>query len=720
MNSIIKNTIVLLIVALVAGCGGSDAFTGTSTGTGGGGSTGQPSVTLSLTDGSGIATTSISVTSPGTLKATVVDSVGNPVAGAVVAFTTTLATFNPTAGSALTNSSGVATVILLAGAATGADTVTADVTVSGATANASKGYTVAAPSVSLSSLTIGIGLSPLSALGTTSLTVTVLDGAGAPYTTPVDVAFSSICSASGKATISSPITTANGVATSNYLDQGCANTDTITASLTIGGTTISKTASLVVQPASAGSVQFVSANPTNITLKGTGGAGKQETSIVTFKVVDAGNNPLSGATVNFTLSTTVGGIALIPSSASSDANGEVTTVVSSGSVATAVRVIAAVSGTALQTQSDQLTITTGVPAQDHFSLAASTHAIEGWNYDGVTSNLSVILSDHFSNPVPDGTAITFIAEGAQVGGTCTFGTNCQVGGKCTTLNGQCSVMFNSAELRPSNGRVGVLAYGVGEEGFTDVDGDGYVSSNAERVDANGDSTDTGEAWLEYDEDGTGVGGANVRGASEPFIDFDKNGSFDSADGSYNGVLCKEPTPSLNPLLCSITTKNINVRRQDVIVLSGSSAFIKASDDPAVLADPNVFNSFGGTIDLDHCTDGNPFTNSPVTVYLQITDLHGNTMPAGTIVSAITTNNGTVSISPTSPVPDNIGCVHGDSDFTACPAGAPDLGVNYVVLTSDATQDDTLTCTNSKTTGFLTITVTSPKGLKTSKIYTVTD
>lgn len=722
MNSLIKNTVVILVMALIGGCGGgSDAFVSSSTATtSGSGSTGDLNVSLSLTDSGGTATTSISADSPGTLKATVTDSTGSAVSGAVVVFTTTLATFNPTSGSALTNSSGVATVTLIAGTTTGADTISADVTANGVSASATMGYTVSAPSVSLSSLSVGA--SPLSALGTTSLSITVLDGNGSPYSTPVDVSFSSVCSASGKATISSPITTVAGVATSNYVDQGCANTDTITASLTLGGTTLSKTATIVVNPASAGSIQFVSATPTNIALKGTGGAGLQENSTVKFKVVNASGTAVPSVSVDFTLSTAVGGITMGPTTAISDASGEVSTVVNSGTVATAVRVFATVTGSnpVLTTQSDQMTITTGIPSQDHISLSSDQLNMEGWDYNNECATLTVNVSDHFGNPAPDGTAINFTAEGGQVGADCGLCGNpayCESGGACHTVNGICRVAFVSADPRPTNGRVTILAYGIGEEGFTDMDGDGYVSSNAERVDTNGVSTDMSEAWLDSDEDG-------VRDADEPFIDFGGAvGSFDAGDGLYNGVLCQA-----GAAWCDPAVKNINVRKSAVIVFSGSTAVIKATtSDPT--ANPDVFNTSPvGTLALDSCVTGSAWqaTDSPTVVYLQITDERGNALDGGTTVSASTTN-GTIILSPVSTLSDTTECVSGDSAYTGCPKTAPHdvTNVNLTALTivSDATQSGTsapYTCSNTSSFGYLTITVSTPKGNDTSLVIPVSD
>src|SRR3569833_2909306 len=215
MVGLIKKIVIPLMMALMAGCGGDNAFT--SAGGTSGGVAGQPSVALALTAASGASTTSKAVDNPGTMKATVLESAGRPVAGAVVTITAALATFNPTAGSALTNSNCVATVSFLAGATTGVDTVTAKATVSGTSASATLGYSVAGPSVSLSCLKLGTAT--LSANGTTSLTVSVLDGNSTPYTTPVAVTFASNCGAGGGAAGGAPGTTINGVATSNYLDK---------------------------------------------------------------------------------------------------------------------------------------------------------------------------------------------------------------------------------------------------------------------------------------------------------------------------------------------------------------------------------------------------------------------------------------------------------------------------------------------------------------------
>ena len=136
----------------------------------------------------------------------------------------------------------------------------------------------------------------------------------------------------------------------------------------------------------------------------------------------------------------------------------------------------------------------------------------------MTSTLTARLADHFHNPVPDGTAVSFTSEGGSVVAS------------CNTVGGVCTSVLTSQALRPSNGRVTVLARATGEEAFTDLNGNGTADNAAEMIDANGASTDMPEAFVDYNENG-------IRDANEPYFDFNGNGAYDAADGLYNGVLC---------------------------------------------------------------------------------------------------------------------------------------------------------------------------------------
>ncbi|MGB8598251.1 MAG: hypothetical protein WCE88_01975, partial [Burkholderiales bacterium] len=617
-----------LTALVIAGCGGSGAGGGVNDGgTGGGGAGGgggptptptpTPSMTISLVDPtSGTAKNSISSASPGLVKAVIKNSDTTPVVGAVVTFSTNaaLAIITPSSGTALTDSTGTASVTIAANgiSTAGAAEVSAAAQVGAGTVSASTAYAVGATNVTLSNpLALGVGTSKLSAFGTTSVSVTVLSN-GAPFTSPLSVNFTSGCAANNKAFLTANVTTSNGVATASYRDNGCSGPDTITA--TLSGISATSSVTLVVDAPNTGAIQFVSATPTQITLKGTGGAGLSETSKVAFKVLDVGGNPVGGKTVNFSLSTTVGGLQLTSATAVSDpTTGEAVTNVVSGTVSTPVRVLATTTGlnasgatVPLATQSDQLTITTGVPTQSSFSLSATAWNIEGWRIDGAPATLNIRLADHFGNPPAAGSVVNFISEGAKVNGTCTTATTATAASSGTEA-GACSVLFTSQNLRPDNGRVSVLAYAVGEESFVDLNGNGKVDSATELVDANGRSTvGLGEAFVDFNEDG-------VRQPNEPFVDFDGGGVYQpSSDGKYRGILCD---PATN--LCG-ADKTFHLRQNEAVILSGS--------DPYISASAPGFNL--------------PLCGGSQTIGFTVSDLHGNAMPAGTTV-AFSTNNGTI-------------------------------------------------------------------------------
>ncbi|MFA7242968.1 MAG: Ig-like domain-containing protein [Sulfuricellaceae bacterium] len=645
-------------------------------------STSAPTLTLTLTDPStGQTRNSISSGSPALLTATVRDASGATVSGVVVTFATDIAygSLTPASGTALSDVNGAAKVTLNAdSAASGASIVTATAQVAGVTVAGSLNYSIGTTNITLGPLTF-LPVSPLAAYGTTSVNVTVLSN-GVAQTTPTLVTFTSACAGSGKAVLTPAVTTVNGVATASYRDNGCNNTDTVTATLASGA---SATQNLVVTAPGAGSIRFVSVSPSTIALKGTGGAGRQESATVTFRVVDNSGNPIGGKTISFTLSTTLGGLTLSSSSAVSDpVTGDVVTNVNAGTISTSVRVTA--SDGVLSTQSDQLAVATGLPAQDSFSLSALVHNIEGWAFDGEKTTLTARLADHFHNPVSDGTAVYFTSEGGSIAPS------------CVTLGGACSVDFTSQALRPTNGRVTILARAIGEEAFIDLNSNGVVDDATEMIDANGASTDIGEAYVDYDEDGT-------RDATEPYFDFNGDGAYSVADGKYSGSLC---SPSAVAGFCS-TQKSIDVRGKTIIVLSTSRADITING--------------GGAIALPVCTAGmGGGVGAPATFTVTVVDTHGNALPVDTKIDFATTN-GTILSETSHTFTDSIGCR--TVGYAGCPAavGSATFGDYYVTMQGDATWDTTTgACTNAASSGTFSVTVTTPKNEVTTASVNVTD
>lgn len=648
----------LSMAAVLSGCGGhvdsgSTGDTGGSTTTTTGTSTTANSTGTTTSTSTGaialaLSSANISSGSTATVTATLTGSTGAPVPGVVVTFTTdsSYGVLTPSLGTALTDNSGNATVTLAAANlnSSGASTITATAQLGTNVFTVTRGYTVGAANVAVSTPTFGVN--PLSAFGSTSVSVTVTSNA-VPIANQL-VTFSSPCASSGRAQLSaSALTSAAGVATASYQDSGCGAVDRITAA---ASGLASNAADLTVQSPAVGSIQYVGATPSYITLKGSGGSGRQETSVVKFRVVDAASNPLGGRTVSFALSTTAGGIALSTNSAVSDSvTGEVQVLVSSGTVPTSVRVSASTpgsGGTTLTTMSDQLTVSVGLPDQNSMSLSATTLNIEGLKYDGIETVLTVRLGDVAQNPVPDGTAVNIIAEGARVGTV-----DGVVTGSCQTVNSTCSVVLTSQNPRPADGRVTVTAYAIGEESFNDLNGNGRADT--------GEFVNVGEAFQDDDEDG-------IRDAGERFVDFNLNGAYDNAavDPLYSGAMCATS--------CSTRTST-HVWTDLVIVLSDSEAKVTVT--------PLAGTDLGGI----------PGRGTSIPFLLQVEDKNGNEMPAGTRIVVSSTNGSVVGGSKTAR--NTNGRVTGPQFFFE--------------VKNDATSSEDPT-----PSGALTVTVTTPKGDET--------
>ncbi len=608
-EALVRGLLLAGATVVLVGCGGGGSGGGGVPGgpTPGGSTPGtggevvvDPSLTLVLTDWqSGTTSNTVSIEQPLRATATVLDADGTPVPNAVVTFTAdndTLVALIPALGTALTDAAGKASIQLVPKSLTsaGAGGLTAKAEVDGKEASKTTGFSVSAATVGLANLRVG--QNPLSAYGTTGVSVDVTGVAG---TVPVAVNFSSTCAGQGKASLTSNAVSVGSVAIANYEDKGCARTDTITAS--VAGTTISSSTSLQVEAPGIASIQFVSATPETIVLKGTGSPGFQESSLVRFKVVDSSNGPIPNAQVTFDLSTRTGDILLDMSSGAvtkfTDVNGEAQVSVQAGSNPTPVWVTAQVSagGLRFNTQSVKLTISTGRPAQDRMSLSVETQNIEGWRLNGVETSVAAFASDRLGNPVPDGTAVNFVASGGQIQPS------------CTTANGRCSVTFTSANPRPdgntepsvvavSRGRVAILAYALGEESFLDTSGNGRYESGEP-------FNDLGNVYLDRNFNRA------FDAASEEAIVYDTT----NRSACVTGMSTSPYAPS-QANTCDGAWGQAHVRQENIVILSGSTAY--ASETLPLPGQSRVTTfSMGGA-----CSG---------TINFYLFDENRNPMPAGT-------------------------------------------------------------------------------------------
>ena len=654
----------------------------------------QPRLALALTDSSdasGAAITSIAPDRAGTLRATLKDAQGNALPNLAVTFTTTDKTgaFVPASGTALTDAAGIARVGLVAGTQAGAYTASAGAMAGSVPVSATTSYSVAFPTLAFGALVITPAT--ISAGGTASLGVTLMNGTNR-FTPAQSINFTSPCAISGKAVISSPVITVNGMASTSYTDKGCGGPDTITASTSLGGAISTQTGTVTVLGATAGQIGFVSALPQNIAMKNTGGAGRQESATVIFKVLDKNGNPVAGIPVNFSLTTTVGGLALNPASTISGADGTAYTTVAAGIVNSPVRVLATITGSALSTLSDQLVISTGISDQKSFTVTPKIYNIECANYNGTDfTTVTAFAADHFNNPVPDGTAVSFTTEAGAIDASCLTGLNETTltdGSKILQkgIPGQCTVRFICQNPRHANGRATVLSYALGEESFLD---DPTIKDGLNRYDLAESFQDLREPFR-YDRAISNQQAQDVNNGNnntmapmvgEPFIDSDGNGTWNNAgDAFYNGVLQTTPNGK---------TPTIHVRDGFVLVFSGSNAIITPLSPVPMQFDLCTPKTFIAAIRDDNSTifPGNI--------------LAGNILPAGTLIEFLTP----------------FGILASPSSLIVRNTSEPDSAAwTYSVRIENAVLQSTATCVPQLAGGYLTVKVTTPLGTITTQSF----
>ncbi|WP_166422624.1 Ig-like domain-containing protein [Paraglaciecola sp. 20A4] len=535
------------------------------------------------------------------LQTQILDVNDAPLAGIIVTFSAPLGTLNT--DSALTDSNGVAQVTLSAtDDDIGAGVATATAVVNDIDLASSLNYEVqSAGAISEQLIRLGyfddngifvenqMGVSArnaagdveISAGGTLGLSIALVDENDQRILTQTPVTFSANCVTNGFATIDTLVNTINGVANATYEDQSCAgsdgNSDSIVASVVVNNATLSVSQTITIQAESIGSLAFISAQPSALVLSGTGGQNSASVSTLVFQVNGALGNPLAQQEVSFNLNTQTGGLTLSSSSGLTNSQGQVSTRVTAGSVPTAVRVTAEVetdSGETIVTQSDLLSVNTGLPDQNSVTLSADNVNPEAFDINEQEVNLVVRLADTFNNPVPNGTAVSFTAEGGSIDGS------------CTTVAGTCAVTWVSANPTVPDHRITILATAIGHETLFDSNGNN-IYDDADGVGFN-DGTDSGfttslygqtgfvdisDAWRDDNENG-------IRDNAEIFLDYNNDGQFNAPDGLFNGPQCTGDT-------CGVgLAGTVHVRRALVLVTSSSAAQIDILDSTDAIVASN--------------------------------------------------------------------------------------------------------------------------------------
>lgn len=587
-----------------------------------------PKLSASILNNSALVT-SFKVDEPVQLQAILLDSESKGIEGAKVTFTAGSAVLTP--ASTLTKTNGIAQVTYTPSATElGANSLTVTVDYQGQSLQTSSLYEVLSKDAINQEGTLKLGsfngavftegklastltadangaykISAGGSFGVTaSLVLEANDGTITRVQTPSSISFSSDCTNSNSATLDTPVTTLSGNASSTFQDTSCSGnserSDQIVATTVAGNQTLTANFLFTLQRQTLASLSFESAEPAQIRIKGAGGTGSSESSLVSFKVTSANGQPAAQQKVSFTLDTVVGGLSFANGTANAqsltNSQGIASVRVLSGTVPTPVRVVAtaidADTKEVITSQSEQLTVNTGLPQQLGFSLSTTVFNPEAGDFNGETATITIRASDSFGNPAPDDTAVNFTTEGGGITSP------------CLTKNGTCSVVWTSQTARVPDHRITILAYALGHETFFDTNGNNIFDDADISKDINGTPvtdlacltnsgvakkctgngmdieaylpsgfSDLGDAFRDDNEDG-------IWNLGEKYLNTKNSDTYLSADGKFNGPQCEST-------LCGKDQANKTyIRKALVMSMSGSQAYISVMQDGVLLPSVN--------------------------------------------------------------------------------------------------------------------------------------
>ncbi len=180
---------------------------------------------------------------------------------------------------------------------------------------------------------------------------------------------------------------------------------------------------VIYQTGVPASINLISLQYDSVAVSGTGA---NEATTMVFEVRDAGGSPISSLqpeTVAFSIQgATGGGEYLYPVLATTDALGQASTTLNSGTVSGALQILAILqSDTSIGCTPVPVVIHSGLPDQEHFAVVPRYINFPGFNFYGVTDSMTALVGDQYANPVPQGTAVYFTTDAGIIQGSATTG-----------------------------------------------------------------------------------------------------------------------------------------------------------------------------------------------------------------------------------------------------------------------------------------------------------
>ncbi len=152
-------------------------------------------------------------------------------------------------------------------------------------------------------------------------------------------------------------------------------------------------------------------------------SGSPETAKIVFEVQDSSGNPIDldhAVMVNFRFGASPGGGEILaPGTIKTDAAGQVTVNLTSGTIAGAVQIIGEIDfeGQKIISKPVNITIHGGLPDLDHFAVGSDQLNYPYYNILNGQGIVTALVGDKYTNPVRPGTAVYFSTSAAVIQGS---------------------------------------------------------------------------------------------------------------------------------------------------------------------------------------------------------------------------------------------------------------------------------------------------------------